>query len=173
MCEYIVAVKALLRGREATWRGATFRGHWDDYDPALGPPVIVAVSGPRVLKASAQVADGLIIAEMGYTPEDIARVHSLIDEACAEGGRDPKELDLWWMADGRFSEDAESALAAGIGSGSQWLIMGSTKGKGIPEGFVPKLRELHADTHQLAAYKDRQRSEILVERAKKLGVLSH
>ena len=170
MSEYIVAVRALLRGEEASWRGTTFRGHWPDFDPALAPPIYVAVSGPRVLKASAQVADGLIIAEMGYAPEDIARVHDLIDQACAEVDRDPQELDIWWLADLRFAEDTEAALAQSIGSATQWLIMGSTRGKGIPEGFVPKLRELHADTHSLGAYVDQSRGAMLAERAKKLGI---
>ena len=169
LCEYIVALKALLRGEEATWRGASFRGHWKNLDPSLAPPVYVACSGPKTVQASAQVADGLIIAEMGYTPADVAHVRALIEEGCAEVGRDPEELDLWWGADVRFSDSVADATAAGIASSSVWLTMGSTKGKRIPEGFVPKLRRLHADTHNLETYAD-SRGEILAERARKLGV---
>jgi len=169
LCEYIVALKALLRGEQATWAGASFQGHWKEFDPSLAPPVYVACSGPKTVKASAQVADGLIIAEMGYTPEDIAHVMALIDEGCAAVGRDPTKLDLWWGSDMRFSDSAADATAVGVTASSVWLTMGSTKGKRIPEGFVPKLRELHADTHNLETYAD-GRGEVLVERARKLGV---
>ena len=169
LCEYIGAVKALLRGEEATWQGKSFRGHWKDFDPSLAPPIYVACSGPRTVKASAQIADGLIIAEMGYTPADIAHVRSLIEAGCAEFGRDPQELDLWWGSDVRFSDNADDVTAAGIASSSVWLTMGSTKGKRIPDGFAPKLRQLHADRYSLKNY-EHSRNEFLAERARELGL---
>ena len=169
LCEYIVALKTLLGGKEAVFRGATFRGHWKDFDATLAPSIYVACSGPRVVKASAQVADGLIIAEMGYTPEDIKHVHSLIAEGCAEVDRDPQELDIWWGADVRFADNVDEATAAGVATSSVWLTMGSTKGKRIPEGYVPKLRQLHADTHNLSTYAG-SRGDVLAERAQQLGI---
>ena len=169
LCEYIIALKTLLRGEEAIWRGNTFRGHWKDFDPSLAPPIYVACSGPRTLKASAQVADGLIIAEMGYTPEDIAYVRALIEEGCAEVDRDPAELDLWWTTQVSFSDDLVHGMATAIGA-SFWITWGSTKGKRIPAGYIPKLRELHTDSHNLATW-EYGRAELLVERARKLGLL--
>lgn len=169
LCEYIVALKTLLRGEEAIFRGDTFRVHWKDFDPSLAPPIYVACSGPKTLKASAQVADGLIIAEMGYTPEDIAYVRTLIEEGCAEVGRDPAELDLWWYSQMSFSDNLVQGIATAIMS-SFWITWGSTKDKRIPEGYTPKLRELHADTHNLATWEN-GRAELLVERARKLGIL--
>lgn len=167
--EYIVALKALLRGEEANYRGSSFRGHWKDFDPALAPPIYVACSGPKTVKVSAQVADGLIIAEMGYTPEDITHIQALIKEGCAEVGRDPSELDVWWAASTDFSGDSVQGMATAV-AGSFWITWGSTKGKRIPEGYVPKLRELHADSHNLATWES-GRAAVLVERAAKLGVL--
>ena len=167
--EYIVALKALLRGEQANWRGSSFQGHWKDFDPALAPPVYVACSGPKTLKAAAQVADGLIIAEMGYTPPDIAHVRALIDQACADVDRDPNGLDLWWGSDVRFSDSVADAMAAGIASSSVWLTMGSIKGKRIPEAFVPKLRQLYADRFSLDNYEG-SHGEFLAERARRLGV---
>ena len=169
LCEYIIALKTLLRGEEAVFQGNTFRGHWKDFDPSLAPPIYVACSGPRTLKASAQVADGLIIAEMGYTPEDIAYVRALIEEGCAEVDRDPAELDLWWTTQVSFSDDLVHGMATAIGA-SFWITWGSTKGKRIPAGYIPKLRELHTDSHNLATW-EYGRAELLVERARKLGLL--
>jgi 5,10-methylenetetrahydromethanopterin reductase len=169
LCEYITALKALLRGEEAIWRSSSFQGHWKNFDPSLAPPVHVACSGPKTLKAAAQIADGLIIAEMGYTPADIARVRALIEEGCAEVGRDPEELDLWWGAELKFSDSTADATATGIATSSAWLTVGGTAGKGIPEGFAPKLRQLHADSYDLETYAG-DRGEHLAERARKLGL---
>jgi len=139
MREYIVAVKALLRGEETSYQGNEFKAVWDHLDPGLAPPVYVACSGPRVIKMAAQVADG-IIPEMGYTPEDIAYVYSLVEEGCTEIGRDPKEIDIWWYSDVTFARDVETAMQSTIGTASHWLTMGSTKGKRIPEGYAPHHR---------------------------------
>jgi len=169
LCEYVVALRALLRGEEATWRGAAFRGHWPDHDPSLAPPVYVACSGPKVLKASAQVADGLIIAEMGYTPENIANVLSLIEQGCAEADRDPEELEIWWAGQVAFGDDLEALNENAIGA-THWLIAGNPEEKGIPDGFLPKLEQLHSDTHDLGAFTNPAHWEQQGKRAKELGV---
>ena len=168
--EYILALKALLRGEEATWQGSKFRGHWDDLDPATSPPVYVACSGPKVLRMAVEVADGIIPA-MGYAPENIAYVHSLVDSACSDFGRDSQAFDIWWYSDVTFGPSAETVLETNLGSESQWLVMGSVEGKLIPEHYVPALREMHADGHDIqTAYKSPDRGRVLVERAKKLGL---
>ena len=170
MRDYIVALRTLLCGEEASWQGATFRGRWTDYDPALAPKVLVAVSGPRVLETAAQVADGLIIA-MGYAPEDITHIEMLIDQACADVGRNREELEIWWYSDINFADDYETGLARSFDSTAQWLVMGGTKGKRIPDEYVPLLNELFADAHDLdTSYLDDGRDRVLLERAKSLGV---
>ena len=168
--EYIVALRALMRAEEATWQGATFRARWKSYDPSQAPKVLVAVSSPKVLEAAAQVSDGLIIA-MGHAPEDITHIESLIDKACADVNRDRSELEVWWYTDINFAKDYASGLAMSLDSTAQWLVMGSTDGKRIPEGYVPLLKELFADAHDLeTSYRDDNRGYVLVERAKQLGV---
>lgn len=170
MRAYIVALRALMRGEEATWQGATFRGRWKAHDPSRAPKVLVAVSGPKVLEAAAQVSDGLIIA-MGYAPEDITYIESLIDKACADVGRDRSELEIWWYTDINFAKDYESGLAMSFDSTAQWLVMGSTQGKRIPASYVPLLKELFADAHDLeTAYLDDSRGRVLLERAQQLGI---
>lgn len=170
LCEYVVALKSLLRGEEATWRGVSFRGHWPDLDPSLAPPVYVACSGPKLLKASAQVADGLIIAEMGYTPEDIARVLGVIEEGCAEVDRDPEELEIWWASVMAFGDDISALVENAVGA-THWLIAGNPEEKGIPDGFLPKLKQLHFDTHDLGEFTDPVHWEQQGQRARDLGVL--
>ena len=168
--EYIVALKALMCGEEAIWQGHTFRMHWDNIDPNSAPPVYVACSGPRVLKMAAQVADGVIVS-MGYSPEDVAYVLSVISESCAEVGRDTKEVEVWWYSEFTFGPDAETVMEFGLASETHWLIMGGTEGKRIPEEYKPLLHELHSDTFDLETYlKSPDRGRVLAKRAKKLGI---
>ena len=168
--EYIVALKALMCGEEATWQGHTFRMHWDNIDPNIAPPVYVACSGPRVLKMAAQVADGVIVS-MGSSPEDVAYVRSVISESCAEIGRDTKEVEVWWCSEFTFGPDAETVMEFSLASDTHWLIMGGTEGKRIPEEYKPLLHELHRDTFDLDTYlKTPDRDRVLAQRAKKLGI---
>ena len=51
--EYIIALKALLHGEEAPWQGVSLRGYWKEFDPPLAPPIYVACSAPKTVKASA------------------------------------------------------------------------------------------------------------------------
>ena len=167
--EYILAMKALLRGESATWQGTTFAGAWSDWQP-INIPVYVACSGPKTLRMAAQVADGLILA-MGFAPEDIDHIRGIIDDACAEIGRDPNSLDLWWNADVTFAPSIAEASEASLGWGVSWLTMGSLEGKRIPERYKAALLELNADTHNLTAvYRTPGRGRLMVERAKRAGL---
>jgi len=167
---YVLALKALLRGERAEWQGRSFEGRWSADGERESVPVLVACSGPKTLKAGAAVADGLILA-MGYAPEDIAETRRLIAEACHEAGRDPAELELWWYSEVTFARDTNAGMEASLGWFSQWLAMGTMKGKRIPEAYKPLLRKLHEDTFDLeASYRQANRGRILVERARALGI---
>ena len=107
----------------------------------------------------------------GYSPEDIAATHELVETACARAGRDPRELDIWWYSEVTFAENIETGLAASLIWFAQWLVMGSMRGKRIPEAFKPKLRELTADSfHVSTRGKGKERGRAMVERAKQLGL---
>ena len=108
----------------------------------------MACSGPRTLKASAQVANGLVIAETGYTPEDIAYVRALVEEGCAEVNRDSAEFNLWWTSQVSFSDDLVQRMATAIGA-TFWITWGSAKGKRVAPDYIPKLC---ANSHNLATW---------------------
>ena len=167
--EYILAVKAMLRGETATWRGAEFRGRWRGWTP-FDLPVHVACAGPRTMRTAAQVADGLILS-VGVAPEDLEWAELQIEEACREVGRDPATLEIWHVAEVNFAESAEAASERTLGIFAHWLTLGGTKGKRIPEEYKPLIEQLNADTQNIQnSYRDPDRGRILVERAKRLGV---
>ena len=107
--EYIVAVKALLRGERADWKGSSFSAIWSQFEP-FDLPVYVACAGPKSIHMAAQVADGLILS-VGIAPEDLDWARQRIEASCAEIGRDPSELDVWQYTEITFAESAAAAAA--------------------------------------------------------------
>ena len=168
--EYILAVKALLSGEEAHYRGVAFSPHWPDYDSHSDVPVYVACSGPRVLAMASQVADGLIMS-MGYGEENIRYIKGIIADSCTEVGRDPNELDVWWQTALSFSSSVEEGMLTNLGVNTNWMTMGSMEGKLIPEEYREALLQLTRDEHSFSAtYHNTDRGTWTVQRAKELGI---
>jgi 5,10-methylenetetrahydromethanopterin reductase len=170
MGEYVTAVRALLRGEEASFEGRRFQPAWKHFTPPANVPLYVACAGPRVLRLAAQVADGMIIF-MGFSSEMIAFVKQTIADACAEVGRDPAELEVWWQTTINFAPTVEEAMERSLGVNTSWMTMGSLEGKGIPPELAERLVRFNEDMESIAAtYVEADRGKLLVERAKKLGL---
>ena len=73
--DYIVAVKALLRGEEADYQGRRFRMQWTDLPVPAEIPVVVPVSGPKVLRMACEVSDGMLLS-MGFGPHNVDYVNA-------------------------------------------------------------------------------------------------
>lgn len=168
--DYILAVKALLRGEEADYQGRRFRMQWSALPVPAAIPVIVPVSGPKVLRMACEVADGMLLS-MGFGPHNVDYVNRLVEEGCEAAGRDPGELELWWNSEIVFGDSAGDALGRGMGVGTEWLTMGSLEGKQIPEHLKEALVQFNADTHSLGSeYQDESRERALIARARQLGL---
>ena len=90
--EYIMALKAVLRGEPAEWQDARFAMNWTRFEP-FDLPVLVACSGPKTIRMACEVADGLILA-VGVADEDLRWAREHIEAGCAEAGRDPSTLEV-------------------------------------------------------------------------------
>ena len=168
--DYIVAVKALVRGEEADYQGRRFRMQWSDLPAVAEIPVIVPVSGPKVLRMACEVSDGMLLS-MGFGPHNVDYVEGLVSEGCEAAGRDPAELELWWNSEIVFGDSVEEALGRGMGVNTEWLTMGSLEGKQIPEHLKEALVRFNADTHNLdSEYQDEGRQHALIARARELGL---
>ncbi|MSP51955.1 MAG: LLM class flavin-dependent oxidoreductase [Alphaproteobacteria bacterium] len=169
MHDYIVAVKRLLRGEKVKWDDYEFKAEWSFFQP-FELPVYVACSGPRILRVAAETSEAAIVT-MGFSDDDINDVKSIVDEGRRAAGRTAGKFDIWWQAHVTFDDSYEAAAARSIGWSPSWLTMGSLEGKGIPDQYKAKLLELNADTHNLqAVYRTKNREQIIVERAKALGI---
>ncbi|MEU8240549.1 LLM class flavin-dependent oxidoreductase [Actinoplanes missouriensis] len=93
--ETIRAVRGLLDGETVTLHGREV--HIDGvqlvHPPAVVPPIVTGVVGPRSLELSGRVADGTIIPE-GKGPADVAEALELIRRG---GGRDDHEAVVFTL----------------------------------------------------------------------------
>ena len=168
--EYIVAVKALLAGEEAHYQRRKFRVQWSGLPVGADIPVIVPVSGPKVLRMACEVSDGMLLS-MGFGPHNVEYVLGLVEEGCEAVGRDPSDLELWWNSEIVFGDSVADALSQGMGANTEWLTMGTLEGKQIPEHLKQALLQFNADTHNLGSeYQDESRQQALIARARELGL---
>jgi alkanesulfonate monooxygenase SsuD/methylene tetrahydromethanopterin reductase-like flavin-dependent oxidoreductase (luciferase family) len=78
----------------------TFRGRWYELDeavilpaPAHRTPIMVAATGPRMLRATARHADSWQEAWFGRPDERYRAVYEAFNEACEAEGRDPATIE--------------------------------------------------------------------------------
>jgi 5,10-methylenetetrahydromethanopterin reductase len=168
--DYILAVRAMLSGEEVDYEGRQFSGTWAGFEPPVHVPVVIACAGPKVIRLACEVADGMLLS-MGFGDDNVAYVRSLVEEGCAEFGRDPADLDLWWNTEVVFGDSVEEAKSRHMGVATEWLTMGSLAGKEIPAELTDALIAFNADIHDLSSeYQMEDRETVLIERAKNLGL---
>ena len=110
--EYVVALRALLRGEQITVEGRYVRldGVALAWPPATPPPVVVGAVGPRTLALSGEVADGTILTS-GTSPDRVRERRALVSAGRHDAGRtDPADVVLF--AHAATGADAAERLEA-------------------------------------------------------------
>ncbi len=129
--EALEVIDSLTRGRETTFHGRHYRLQAARLRPhpvqAPRPPLTLGAHRPRMLRICARFADRW---NSYGTVEEMAERIRILDEACAEIGRDPTEIIrsfyCWipqlatiglpdpWSSPGAFSEVVGSYVDAGV-----------------------------------------------------------
>lgn len=107
MKEAAAIIRGLLAGEALDVQGKVFQAHVpalkdDAQAPRWPVPLYFAGTGPMMLKAAAQVADGLLTASI-TTPAFVRYVR----ERVAEAGRDPDTLDIGCTIVASIDEDRD------------------------------------------------------------------
>jgi len=98
--EALRITRTLLRERSIDFRGAYFQARDATLGPkregSAGPPIWVAAAGPKMMRLTAQWADGI---NFSYpptiyikTPEEARDLNGRLDQICREVGRSPETL---------------------------------------------------------------------------------
>jgi alkanesulfonate monooxygenase SsuD/methylene tetrahydromethanopterin reductase-like flavin-dependent oxidoreductase (luciferase family) len=174
--EYTIALRTLLRGEPgpAVGRYVRVEGLMLDEVPAVVPPVVLGVRGPRSLAAAGEVADGVNLAEPAAP--------AYITSALAQAGRVPGVPGFEVIAYGLAVVDDDPAMArarvrpalAPIGE-PDWAphlaplpfadeLAHLRAGASGPEAFAAALPDAWVDALTLAGTPDQVRERITARR---------
>lgn len=140
MEEYILAVRAMVRGEEATYHGNSMRLNWYARDI----PIYMAPGGPRGLRLAGRIADGVFL-ETGFLPEVVEDTLRQIEEGARAAGRSIDDIDIWWHARaciGSSRDDAIDQIRSGLLGIGNRLARFQQEGKFISDDLWPRLQEL-------------------------------
>lgn len=93
MAEYVTAVRDILEGRTANYRGRQIKAAWRDWEP-WRPRLWMAANGPKNLRKAAEVADA-VIAGGPMAPHAVKARMDYIRKCAEEAGRDPDSIEIW------------------------------------------------------------------------------
>ncbi|MBI2203873.1 MAG: LLM class flavin-dependent oxidoreductase [Candidatus Rokubacteria bacterium] len=146
----VAFMRALLAGERATLDGA----------PVQLPrvtrrvPVYTAASGPGALRTAGAAADGVFV-NYGLGAEHVAHARALIADGARKAGRNPDEIDVWWIAALDVDERRDVALAKLgniLGFVAAYILGPAPEQRGVPPELIPAIRELRKTytTHRAA-----------------------
>jgi 5,10-methylenetetrahydromethanopterin reductase len=141
LAEGATFIKSLLRGEPASLGATTAHLPWIK----RAPPVFLAASHPRPLRAAGAAADG-VFANYGLAAENIRDSQSHIIEGLKAAGRDPDDIEVWQIAALDCSEDRDVARSK-VGAMLAFLagyIIGDKhlETRGVPQALHEPLLEL-------------------------------
>jgi alkanesulfonate monooxygenase SsuD/methylene tetrahydromethanopterin reductase-like flavin-dependent oxidoreductase (luciferase family) len=141
LADGVTFIKALLSGAPASLGTATAYLPWIK----RAPPVFLAGSHPRPLRAAGERADG-VFANYGLAAENIRDSESHIIEGLKSAGRDPDDIEIWQIAALDCSEDRNAARGK-VGAMLAFLagyIIGdkNLERRGVPQALHEPLLEL-------------------------------
>jgi len=104
-------VRGVLGGGAFEYDGGTFSAHVpalrDDAEtPRWDVPIYVAGTGPQMLRATGQVADGLLTASI-TTPAFVRYARGVMAEGARDAGRDPDTIDVGCTIVASIDEDRD------------------------------------------------------------------
>jgi F420-dependent oxidoreductase-like protein len=145
--EAVEIVDRLLRSEEVTYEGRHYRLRDAAFRPGPlqrpRPPLTLGAHGPRMLRIVARHADAW---NSFGTPEQIRARGAVLDEACAEIGRDPSEIVrslYYWVA--RADSDPWSSTDAFLD------VVGRYREAGVEEFILDHPRDDQLDVLERVA----------------------
>jgi alkanesulfonate monooxygenase SsuD/methylene tetrahydromethanopterin reductase-like flavin-dependent oxidoreductase (luciferase family) len=132
--EYLVALRALLRGEGVTTDGRYVRldGVALDWPPVSAPEILVGATGPRTLKLSGELADGTILTA-STTVDGVRQARRLVEEGGAAGSH---RIIVYQGTAGRDAATVAGAVRAFAEAGADTVVLQPEPDEPDPEGFA-------------------------------------
>ena len=132
MRDYVAILRQIFAGQPMDYQGTEYsvptRGsklapRTLDLEPTPDIPIIVAASGPQILKLSAEVGDGLM--PSFFTPGMMGPISALLEEGFARSKKpDPRKgFQLWGHVDMLVNDDVRAAMRPFKEYAATWAYM--------------------------------------------------
>jgi alkanesulfonate monooxygenase SsuD/methylene tetrahydromethanopterin reductase-like flavin-dependent oxidoreductase (luciferase family) len=127
-------------GKSFTYKGKIYevKGAKPGPTPAHPIPIWVGASGPKMLRLTGRMADGLLVSHGYVPPEKLPQINTLIDEGANDAGRSPDAI--------RRGYNVGGVIRSGAGS-----VGASTQQSGIDgtvEHWVDQLTRFYSEYRQ-------------------------
>ncbi len=144
--EYILALKALLRGEPAEFAGRAIHTQWLAEQAENPTPIYLAAEGPKTLELAGELADG-VICGMGLSPEVVKLTLDHLAIGAERAGRSLEDIDIWAMT--RVNVGADRAALIGeirmeLASTAHHAFRFTQEGKLVPAEFAEAIRRVQA-----------------------------
>ena len=141
MREYIVTLRALLRGESTTWRGKKMHTKWVQRPV----PIWLAAYGEKSLRLAGEIADGVIIASSAK-PQVLRECLDVVSQGAACAGRKLEDLDVWLMVRASVRDthaEAITDMKANLASGAKHAFRSPMHRRSLPPETAAKVDELY------------------------------
>lgn len=138
-------LRALWDGEEVRFDGEPVTLRWlSESGTANEIPVFMAAEGPKMLRTAGRIADRVIVG-LGLLPEVIEGAVEMINEGARQAGRDPDEVEKWFLAQVNIAESHQTAvdeIKMALAASAHHSLQFTMEGKNVPEEREEELREL-------------------------------
>lgn len=146
----LLQIRSLLRGEEVTGEGGE-RYRISGIERAI--PMYVAARGPRVLRLSGELADGVLIAGPAQ-PDVLQKKMQAVKDGAVDARRDPSEVRVNLLTNMAVDADPEKAIDTVRPFAVGAMIEAAKPGDEIPPQYEHVFRQIHEShdpTKHLAA----------------------
>jgi 5,10-methylenetetrahydromethanopterin reductase len=144
--EYIVALRALLRGEPAQFAGREIHTKWVGGLADKPVPIYISAEGPKTLELAGEVADG-VICGMGVSPDVVKLTLEHIAIGAKRAGRSPDDIDVWTLARVNVGSDRAALvdeIRMELASTAHHAFRFTQEGKLVPPEFAAAIRRVQS-----------------------------
>ncbi len=148
--DYILALRALLRGERVEFGGREIHAKWTadlrNNEWGAPPPIYIAAEGPRTLELAGEICDG-VICGLGLSEDVVKLTLDHIAIGAERAGRSLADIDIWAMT--RVNVGADRAALVNeirmeLASTAHHAFRFTQKGKLVPPEFAAAIRRVQA-----------------------------
>ena len=144
--DYIMALKALLRGATYDYGGREIHTRWIAEQADDPVPIYMSAEGPKTLELAGEIADG-VICGLGISPDVAALTLKHLAIGAERAGRRLEDIDVWALTrvnigTGRAALIDEIRME--LASTAHHAFRFTQEGKLVPPEFAEAIREVQA-----------------------------